>query len=76
MAELSDYLVVPAETVVGGRHFDDVDSALEAAALLVKGDRGPRIVLRVVAALEADPKPNVVTKRYDGADIAGEAVQP
>lgn len=73
MADLSRYLVVPAEMVVGGRGFDNIDEALGTTTVLVQGDKAPRLVLRVIAHMEADPKPHVVTTRFDDANAAKEA---
>ena len=73
MADISHYLVVPAEQVVGGRGFDNVDESLGATTVLVQGDKIPRVVLRMVAHMEADPKPHVVTTRFDDANAAKEA---
>ena len=54
------YVIAPAHVVTtADRVFDSPQEAAVAASLLVEKDRGPRVVLRVVAEVRVSPVPKV-----------------
>lgn len=59
------YLVLRKELIAASAPISDEEHALGEATTKVQGDREPRVVVKVIAELNAEPVPNVVQTRFD-----------
>lgn len=70
MAETFEYLVMQARTVYGSSAFADEQAATQHAEKMVRDDKSPRIVVKLIAQMQADPTPSVSVSRFDQGETA------